>query len=567
MNTRLPSWLPTQGTPHAVETVVARVRQAIRQGDGTIYLTGDGALSVAGAVAARTPGPVRCVRLAGAETPQDAQLLLGWALDLPRPGAAGAAAAALSTLSAPMILVDARGTPKDLFEVLRKQVAPAALEARWMVIIESSLAPTNSIGAMLPESAPRAPIPSELPLPAHALGWLLAGIPGAAEAAFSCRVPGLTRQAIWPDAARALRESSDHSAAEVANALGPELHRHLQLALGGPAPEGTTPADFFALRWIGRHTTRAAQAAMATAAAARLALAWGMAREAAQLVEEAWPRIPVVEGSCRALLRWVQAQIAHDSGDLQTARRHFEEATAALRQERNLALLATMTRSWAEGLIARGELTVAAMHLRNARVLYRQLGDQDGVAATLRGAGDVAIASCETLSAGALLEQAEAGSTTPIEQVNLLISLATMAITGGNHPEASALLDRAAQGAAGVPQLQASVLRRRADMALRNGNHDQALRDTLQARDLYARVGEVAAVARCSRLLGDIHGASGALEAAARYYEQAIHAQIQSGDRQGLCRSLTHAAALEEVSGDPVLARELSRMAARMPAA
>jgi tetratricopeptide (TPR) repeat protein len=274
----------------------------------------------------------------------------------------------------------------------------------------------------------------------------------------------------------------------------------------------------------------------------------------------------VVEGSCRALLRWAQAQIALDTGDLQTARRHFEEATAALRQERNLALLAATTRSWAEGLIARGELTVAAVHLRNARVLYRQLGDQDGVAATLRGAGDVAIASGETLSAGALLEQAEAGSTTPIEQINLLISLATMAITGGNHPEASALLDRAAQGAAGVPQLQASVLRRRADMALRQGNHDQALQDTLQAREIYTRVGEVAAVARCSRLLGDIHGASGALEAAARCYEQAIHAQIQSGDRQGLGRSLTHAAALEEVSGDPVLARELGRMAARMPA-
>ena len=49
MNTALPNWLPTHATPGSVETAVAQTRQALRHGEGTIYLTGTGALEAAGA--------------------------------------------------------------------------------------------------------------------------------------------------------------------------------------------------------------------------------------------------------------------------------------------------------------------------------------------------------------------------------------------------------------------------------------------------------------------------------------------------------------------------------------
>ena len=543
---------------------MARARQALRHGEDVIYLTGTGALEAAGAVAARVPGPVLCARLAGCKTRADILLLLGWTMGLDHPGSAAAVARSLRTLKEPLILLDGHGVPEDLVEDVRKHLAPAALEARWLVVVEPSNAPTNAIGAGVGEDPPLPPIADQLPLQAHALAWLLAGIPGAAEAAFGCKVPGLTRQAIWPIAARELRSQSPYSEVEVADALGPEYQRYLQIALAGPVPEGTCPADFFALRWIGRHASHTSHATMAMAAAARLALAWGMAREANALIEAALPRTPSSNLSCLALLHWAQARIAIETGDREPARRYFDDALSVLRQDRNLSLLACATRRWADHLATRGENTTAALHLRSARALYRQLGNEAGVAATLRAAGDVAIASGESLSAEALFDQAEVASTTPIERVNLQLSQATLAIARGEHHRSRALLESTTEAAAGVPLLEANVRRRVADMAFREGDHDRAESQVRAARSAYARLGEAAPEARCTRLLGDIHGAQGRLKEAARLYEQAIKAQIHIGDHVGLRRTLTHATTLEQVYGDRVLARELERMADRL---
>lgn len=560
----LPDWLPIHNTPPDVETAVAQARQSIRMGDDTIFLTGDGALRVAGAVAARLPGTIRCLRLAGAETLNDARLLLGWALGLGQPGEPGAASAALAAHRDPLIIVDARGAPPDLCDHLRAHVSAGAVDTRWMIIVEGGLAPTNSIGARLSAKDSATPMTNMLPRAAHALGWLLAGIPGSAKAAHSAQVPGLQRQAIWPHDAEALRNGSQYSVSQIADALGAEFDRHLQIALGSPVPPDCQPADYLALRWIGHHATQPTLCAMAIAAAARLAQSWGLTQDAQSLLDTALPRTATTQGSCRAVLLWAQADRAMAQGDGETGQRFFEDATAALREERNLALLALVTRRWAERLYARGQTNAAALHLRNARTLYRQLGQPNGVAATLRGAADVAIISGETLSAEALFEQAEISTTSPVERINLLLSQATLSIARGDHAQATALLNQADSGAGDVTLLRANLHRRRADLTLRDGDHDTALEHARRALRLYTREGETASAGRAMRLIADIHGARGALRDAGEWYQRAIQAQVLNGDKDGLRRSLTHAAALEAVVGDPTLTRELNRIAARL---
>ncbi len=564
MNTALPNWLPTHATPGSVETAVAQTRQALRHGEGTIYLTGTGALEAAGAVAARNQGPLVCARMAGCESIEDAVLVVGWAMGLLAPGSHLELGRALRKLRGPMILLDGRGMQEDLLHGLKKKLTPVTHEARWILVVDAGVAPTNSIGAGVLGEAPSPPFSDRLPIQAHALGWLLAGIPGAAEEAFSCRVPGLNRQAIWPTAARHLRTQSTHSASRIADALGPEFQRHLQIGLGGPVPQGTLPADFFALRWIGRHASEVGHATMAIAAACRLALAWSMPGEANALIEEALPRTPSSDGTCQALLQWAHARVAMDTGDRTMADKRFEEATVSLRGERNLSLLACATRHWAELHATRGEPATAAQHLRSARALYRQLDNKAGVAATLRAAGDGAIASGETLSAEALFDQAQVDGGTPIEQVNLLLSQTTLAIARGEHHRSRTLLEAASKGAVGEPLLEANVRRRAADMAFREGDHERAESEVHAARFAYARLGEAASLARCTRLLGDIDAARGRLAEAALWYEEAIETQINIGDHRGLHRTLTHAATLEQVSGDDILARELDRMASRL---
>jgi tetratricopeptide (TPR) repeat protein len=544
---------------------VAQARHALLNGEELITLTGPGALTAAGAVATRAGGSVLCVRLAGAQSLPDAHLLVGWALGLGRPGREHAPARALAERTQPLVLLDARGIAPGLESSLRAEISSIALDTRWLVLLSEGEATPETIRAE--HEADPTQLPTQLATHALALGWLLAGIPSAAELPDSAQVGGLQRQALRPELARALRQQANQPTAEIANALGARLQEHLRIATGGATPRRTSPADYFALRWIAAEASKPATLALAAAAAARLVLYWGMPSQALELLSQARLRTPSTECSCRAVLRWAHAQVALDTGDPQTARLHLEAAASLLRQERNLGLLATLTQRWAEVLFARGETAISAQHLRNARVLYRQLGHQAGVKATLRGAADIAIMSGETLSARTLLDQAEDGTMSAEERCNLQMSQASLSAAVGELDQAGVLLERAQAVAQTVPQLQANHQRRLADLALKTGQLGAAKEHALSARSRYARLGLLPAQALCSRLLGDTLSLQGALSEAARWYEAAIHQQISIGDLHGLHRSLTHAAALEHSCGDPTLARELSLMADRLPKA
>jgi tetratricopeptide (TPR) repeat protein len=569
MRSALPAWLNPSSTQIGLDESVERTSERLRIGQPVVWLTGHEALAVAGVAVRRISGGVIGVRLAGCESRSDALLQMGWALDVPVPGSLTDVVSALGRLVDTRIVVDCRGGPRGLAHEFRRYMDADESRSQWLMVVAPDHAPTNAITTG--ESKLKRPQPdvAKLPLASHALAYLPAGIPGSTKGLGALRVPGISRQALWPDATDSLRRLTKLEPAEVAAELALFFNRYAALAVDGLQPEGAVPADMFALRWIGRVVADPITAGQTTIAAARLMMRWGQTTEARALLAAGLERGLDVgaPATIRALLQWADGRACLAAGDPRTGARRFSDAVSTLRDDRALGLLACMTRRWADVLAVRGDTESASRHYRDSRALYRQAGHSAGVGATLRGAADVSVAAGELVSAEALYDQVDASGGSAIELANLRLGQSVLALHRGEHHRARSLVERAVRSAPHQTILLANGERRRADLALREGHHSDAAEHASAAQEAYARIGATVAGTRCTRLLGDIAAMDGRLKDAANHYRDAVIAQIRIGDSTGLRTSLTHAAVLEEFSGEPELAQEFRRMLNKLDAA
>ena len=203
-----------------------------------------------------------------------------------------------------------------------------------------------------------------------------------------------------------------------------------------------------------------------------------------------------------------------------------------------------MHRQWGDRLMIRGLLEGASLHLRTARGLYRRLGDEEGMSATLRGAADLAVLHGEHVSAEALYEQAEMNTTTDIEQANRILGQLGLAVAQRAWERARALLGRMKRMGASHPVLKANLDRRRADLALRSGDWVSASQAAQRAARAYGASGEAAAAARCWRIAGDAEALQDSPADALALYKRAAYGQIRISDWVGMQITVKHASAL-----------------------
>jgi tetratricopeptide (TPR) repeat protein len=391
-----------------------------------------------------------------------------------------------------------------------------------------------------------------------ALAFLPGGLPGPLP------VPELLRQplsggrvALRRGVAAVLRQRRSPDPTRVAAALVPVLEGLFDLAFGGTARPETPPEDAFALRWLGETLSDPDEAARASAAAARLFQTWGQPAAAREVLAAAERRGPRAGPAARALLCWADADILLATGAVGAAGQRQRDASTLLREAGDLELLATHLRRWGDNQYARGAPQAAASFYREARALYRQAGNQAGVGATLRGAGDAAVASGELLTSVDLYEQAGSTAATPVESANRLLGLATLSMARSELGAARRQLDEADRVEAGSVLLRANLTRRRADLSLRRGRSEEAIALADQAVAMYCAIGERGAEAATLRLRGDAQATRGQLQQAAQSYAEACALQVRTADVPGLRRTLSHAIALEQSSGDPEADREL----------
>jgi tetratricopeptide (TPR) repeat protein len=346
-------------------------------------------------------------------------------------------------------------------------------------------------------------------------------------------------------------------AADAAARLLPFVEGLLALAHGSHARSVPDPRDLLLLRWMARSLASSADAARALATAARLAVASGQVQVARTLLVDRLRRPGAPADT--AVLLWADGDALLAAGEIEDALARYADASALFRRARAPHHAATLHRRAGDRLAARGHLVAAEAHLRQARQLYRTEDDAVGVAATLRGAADLAVGAGEWVSAGTLHEQVSATvdcvGDAGVERANLRLGEVTLAIARGEYGRAERLLHGLGPLAQEEPLLRASVARRRADLLLRRGDHDGATTQARAAAALYAAVGEAPAHAACVRLLGDVAAAAGRLEDALGAYREALRLQIRLQDLRGILRTLEHFAVVEEAAGRPEEAR------------
>lgn len=576
MNLVVPApWL-LEGAPSAEhdEVVIGLVEGLARPGALACLAgaPGSGKARVAGAVAARLGEPVVATCLAGCRSADEARLVLGHALGAQPPGELAELSERLRGLGAPLVILD--GPADRRVAEVAEEVGAMVPEARWLLLAEGPLLE----GADLQASLAAGPLPleralreagheppwqilDELPAEVLALCWLPGGVRRSDD-----HVPRLLRRsladgrvALRPEVVEAVRqrELSDPSAA--AALVAQRLESELDLALGGPLVVGVGVSELLALRWLGEVLRDRDEAPRATAAAARLFTAWGLPREGRRLAQAALRRDTLASPQARALLLWAEAEAALAQGSLREAEGAWDRAAVLLREARDLELLATLTRHRAHRLGERGRTDAAAACWRDARLLHRELGDPAGVATTLRGAADLAVARGEVLGAETLYDQAQATPAGAVERANRRLGEAALALSRGEVQRAEILLDEADAERVDDPLRAAGSLRRRAELALRRGRHEEARGLAADAASAYGEAGEHLARAHTLRLQGDAAAAQGDLAAAAEAYAAAMGSQVRLRDLAGLLRTVRHARALAEDAG-------LNELSARLAA-
>ncbi|RME22944.1 MAG: hypothetical protein D6798_14565, partial [Deltaproteobacteria bacterium] len=534
---------------------------ALAEGPAPLWVVGppgSGVSAVAGAAVRSLGRPAAFARLTACRTPADALIALGEAAGAVPPGDEGAVTEKLRSLGSGLILVDDADVP-EWSEVL-EQLAALAPELRWLCTGRRAPAGsrTVSLAPVTGVSPPGLPESLHLPAKAELLAFVGCSLPGAMGMPYELVLrtsPG--REALRRSVAEALRTRGGLEPAHVAIHALPDLEPMLALATGASFPAGWRSDDAFALRWMGEVLSDPDASCRASAAAGRLFSALGQPAQALAVLDAADRRNPRAQPAARALVSWARGDVRLASGELDAAQAAWGQAEELLERSRDLVLLATLVRRQADALAARGEARRAARRYRTARSLHLQLDDAAGVAATVRGTAELAVATGEILSAEMLFDEAATTPAGVVEAGNRRIGRAGLALAQGDLSRARKLLDDPELDAANLPLLAANRAHRRAELALREGDHATARDLAAEAAEAYARLGERVASGRSLRLLGDIAAAAGRLHEASRAWQRALEVQVRAFDLPGLRRTLGHALALEEESGDPAVANAL----------
>lgn len=524
---------------------------------------GSGKTALAASLARASGTTIVAVRVAGCRTTEDARLAVGLAIGALPPGDPSEVASALRRLGSPIVVLDEVDDQRVAGVI--EELGALAPEVRWLATGERDLWPAQTLRL----AAPTAKGPSieealrgagfdppwscldQLSAEAQALACLPAGLKtDAIDVPKVLRVrlgPGRTalrRAAIAAMPAELLPEPS-----RAAARLAPLLESALGLAIGAPLPDDLGLPDLLALRWLGEVLRDPDDAPRATAAAARLLMAWGLAGEARRLAQAALRRETQASHQARALLCWAEADAAHAQGRIQEASEGYAAARKVAKEVEDIDLMGVMARQQALRLGERGAVEASAQAWREARLLARGAGDMAAVATTLRGAADLAVARGEVLSAETLYDQDDATPAERLELANRRLGEAGLALGRGELARASRLIEAASTEELDVPVLRAVALRRRAELALRRGQHADARRLARDAAVAFGRAGEAVARGHSLRLVGDAAAAQGALVAAAEAYAEAMALQVRIDDRHGLSRTLAHARALADDAG------------------
>jgi len=485
----------------------------------------------------------------------DAIYALGDVLGCETPGSSTCVAQALVDLGCAHLILDARYASVEVVVALHGTVSLLASQLIWWAAVNRSVELSNHVEC--PEPWPNIPEGDYTALEAAA--WL----PGSSRTKMAIpdelHLPDAEGGLLRSDLVERIRAEPQRSVSALADAA---IHGHtdlFSLAMGTPHTS-FRPIDLFGLRFIAEAATDANVACLAAASAARIRLRIGQATDALERLDQAMSRTQYADPVHRALLIWAEALVQQEIGDESAAIARFEEAVVIVHNQRDLALLATLHRQWAEVLAERGRSEFAAHHFRLARGLYRQQGNVEGLSAALRGAAELAVMGQETISAEALFDQAEMTTTSDIEQANRLLGQVGLAIVQHSWERARRLLKRIERIGLQHPLALANLHRRLADVAFRSGDLVNASRESDTARGWYERAGKKASAARCVRLQGDVEALQNNLESALKLYRRAAHMHIRTGDWIGMHRTISHA---REIC-DPDSAARLSRLSTEL---
>ena len=445
---------------------------------------------------------VLTVSLGAVRTVADAVYAVGYALGSTAPGRAsgvGEAAAGLRHL-----VIDARYATAPIIVGLQGSISVLAPKVTWWAAVSKTVPMPNHVACV--EDTP--PLEEALPPELELAAWL----PGSPRAVLpisaALEQPDVPRRSLRSDAVERVHSHPQRSIASAADmAIG--SHQDLFSLAMGSTSEAVDPDSLWGLRFVAESATDPNVACLAGAAAARVRLQIGQGPEALERLDQTLSRTLLADPVHRAMLLWAEALVFQEMGDAAVAAARFSEATEAVHNGRDLALLATMHRQWGDRLMTRGLLEGASTHLRTARGIYRRLGDEEGMSATLRGAADLAVLHREYVSAEALYEQAEMTTTTDLEQVNRVLGQLGLAVAQGAWERARALLGRVKRMGVSHPVVEANIDRREADLALRSGDWVSATQAALRASTGYSAAGETSAAARCWRIAGDAQALQG----------------------------------------------------------
>ncbi len=562
-----PPWLPlSPDLPGREDAISAGLRALDRSAIvGIVGPPGVGKTSVAGAMLARSGRAGVGISFVGCESGPDAMRALGDALGARPRGNELAVTVALRKFEAALVVADDVAS-EDVLDTLQQVVAAVPGTSALVVSETAYLSESIELGDV-GENPLLARVAAAMGLSiADALTRIsrragaLVAFPMGLPADAGLGIPAVALRPDLRDRAVLRRGVAVHltpGADAVESALS-YVGSQLALARGAHLDDSIDIRDALLFRALARSLPTRVDGAMCMGVAARLVAVAGQVDVARQMIQahaDGVDRGPSASDA-HAMLLWADGDVLLLSGEVDDALRRFRDAAERFHRTGAVAMHATLLRRTADRLAVRSEIVTAEEGYRQARAIYRALGDHDGVAATLRGAADLSVCSGEWVSAGALHEQiAEqigdaVGAELSAEWMNLRMGQASLATARGEYAAAEVMLASLSDAAAREPLLRANVFRRKADLLLRRGQHDGASSAADQAASLYAQVGEGPAQAAAMRLGADIAAAAGKLADARSRYRKAMLLQVRLRSMHGLARTLSHAAALEEALGN-----------------
>ena len=532
MTMQMPTWLHTE-PPESLPSPLRGLPKT--GGHDLLFVTGSRAMGWLAHHLRDETERTLWIDLDGARTVADAILLTGHQIGVVCPGRTSSVASALASLPIDHIVWDGRNVSPDVIHAAHSAVTALTNELHSWVSAEHA---SDFAAAVATPNAPE-PIAVELPTELDVLAWLPTSRRFQISVPPALQRPDAQKGRLRVDVLNQLRKAPRRSIGSIADEV---IHHHQDLfpiAIGASIGN-VLPQELFGLRLIAEYASDENVACLAAAASSALRVRFGQPADALERIDQGLRRTSYADPAHRSLLVWAEARVHLSMGDLPSAEARFVDATSLAHAARDLALLATMHRRWADALSGHGEHERAAGHYRSARALYRQHAHPEGVSAALRGSADQAVALGETLSAEVLYDQAEMHTTTDVEHANRLLGWAGLAIAQADWRRAKTHLDRAARTAPNEPLIQANCLRRRADLALRSGDPITAIELANQALQLYALWGFSGSSARCRRLCGDAEAIQGAYNSVMRHYREAIQEHMQGGDIRGAERTVEH---------------------------